>query len=39
VYANVKLSGDISGAASVNYKGAGQTDIHTSGATSVRKVD
>jgi hypothetical protein len=39
VYANVKLSGDISGAASVNYKGAAQTDIHTSGATSVKKVD
>lgn len=39
VYANVKLTGDISGAASVNYKGAAQTDIHTSGATSVRKVD
>jgi hypothetical protein len=39
VYANVKLSGDISGAASVNYKGTAQTDIHTSGATSVKKVD
>jgi len=39
VYANVKLSGEISGAASVNYKGTAQTDIHTSGATSVRKVD
>lgn len=39
VYANVKLSGDISGAASVNYKGTAQTDIHTSGATSVRKVN
>jgi hypothetical protein len=39
VYANVKLTGDISGAASVNYKGAAQTDIHTSGATSVKKVD
>lgn len=39
VYANVKLSGDISGAASVKYKGTAQTDIHTSGATSVKKVD
>ncbi len=39
VYANVKLTGDISGAASVNYKGTAQTDVHTSGATSVRKVD
>jgi hypothetical protein len=39
VYANVKLTGDISGAASVNYKGTAQTDIHTSGATSVKKVD
>jgi hypothetical protein len=38
VYANVKLSWDISGAASVNYKGTAQTDIHTS-ATSVKKVD
>jgi len=39
VHANVKLTGDISGAASVRYKGAAQTDIHTSGATSVKKVD
>jgi Putative auto-transporter adhesin, head GIN domain len=39
VYANVKLSGSISGAASVRYKGTAQTDIHTSGATSVKKVD
>ena len=39
VYASVKLTGDISGAASVQYKGNGQTDIHTSGATSVKKVD
>jgi len=39
VHANVKLTGDISGAASVNYKGTAQTDIHTSGATSVKKVD
>jgi hypothetical protein len=39
VYASVKLTGDISGAASVHYKGNAQTDIHTSGATSVKKVD
>jgi hypothetical protein len=39
VHANTKLSGDISGAASVNYKGTAQTDMHTSGATSVKKVD
>ena len=39
VYASVKLSGTISGAASVNYKGSAQTDIHTSGATSVKKID
>lgn len=39
VYASVKLSGSISGAASVNYKGAAQTDIHTSGATSVKKIE
>lgn len=39
VHANVKLTGDISGAASVKYKGTAQTDIHTSGATSVKKVD
>ncbi|HET9824793.1 MAG TPA: head GIN domain-containing protein, partial [Chitinophagaceae bacterium] len=39
VYASVKLSGTISGAANVNYKGAAQTDIHTSGASSVKKAD
>jgi hypothetical protein len=39
VYASVKLTGDISGAASVKYKGNAQTDIHTSGATSVNKVN
>ncbi len=39
VSASVKLTGDISGAASVHYKGTAQTDIHTSGATSVKKVD
>jgi hypothetical protein len=38
IYASVKISGTISGAASVKYKGAAQTDIHTSGATSVSKV-
>jgi hypothetical protein len=38
IYASVKISGTISGAASVRYKGAAQTDIHTSGATSVSKV-
>jgi hypothetical protein len=36
--ASVKISGTISGAASVKYKGAAQTDIHTSGASSVNKV-
>ena len=39
VYASVKLSGSISGAADVHYKGAAQTDIHTSGASSVKKTD
>jgi len=39
VYASAKLTGNISGAASVRYKGAAQTDIHTSGATSVKKID
>ena len=39
VYASVKLSGSISGAADVHYKGAAQTDIHTSGASSVKKAD
>ena len=39
VYANGKLTGSISGAASVRYKGNAQTDIHTSGATSVNKVN
>jgi len=39
VYASVKLSGTISGAADVHYKGAAQTDIHTSGASSVKKAD
>ena len=39
VYASMKLTGSISGAASVHYKGAAQTDIHTSGATSVKKMD
>jgi hypothetical protein len=39
VYASVRLSGSISGAANVNYKGAAQTDIHTSGASSVKKAD
>jgi len=39
VYASSKLGGSISGAADVHYKGAGQTDIHTSGASSVKKVD
>jgi hypothetical protein len=39
VHANSKLVGDISGAASVHYKGSAQTDMHTSGATTVKKVD
>jgi hypothetical protein len=39
VYASSKLTGTISGAADVRYKGAAQTDIHTSGATSVKKID
>jgi hypothetical protein len=39
VYASVKLTGSISGAADVRYKGSAQTDIHTSGATSVKKID
>lgn len=39
VYASVKLTGSISGAASVRYKGSPQTNIHTSGASSVNKMD
>lgn len=39
VYASTKLSGSVSGAATVKYKGAAQTDIHTSGATTVKKID
>jgi hypothetical protein len=39
IYASKKISGSISGAADVRYKGAAQTDIHTSGATSVKKID
>ena len=39
VYASRKLTGSISGAADVRYKGAAQTDVHTSGATSVKKID
>jgi len=39
VYANGKLTGTISGAANVRYRGNAQTDIHTSGATSVNKVN
>ncbi len=39
VYASVKLSGSISGAADVHYKGSAQADIHTSGASSVNKTD
>ncbi len=39
VFAGSKLTGDISGSADVRYKGNAQTDIHTSGASSVRKAD
>ena len=39
VYASVKLTGSLSGAGSVDYKGAAQSDIHTSGATSVKKIN
>ena len=39
VYASVKITGSISGAADVSYKGSAQTDIHTSGASSVKKVE
>jgi hypothetical protein len=39
LYASARLTGSISGAASVRYKGSAQTDIHTSGATSVKKID
>ncbi|HEY0434049.1 MAG TPA: head GIN domain-containing protein [Chitinophagaceae bacterium] len=39
VYASGKITGEISGSADVSYKGGGQTDIHTSGASSVKKVD
>jgi hypothetical protein len=39
VYASSKLSGSISGAADVRYKGNAQTDIHTSGASSVKKIN
>jgi len=37
--ASTKISGSISGSADVRYKGNAQTDIHTSGASSVRKID
>lgn len=37
--ASTKISGTISGSADVRYKGNAQTDIHTSGASSVKKVD
>jgi len=39
VYASAKLSGSISGAADVHYKGNAQTDIQTSGASSVMKAN
>ena len=39
VYASRKITGTVSGAADVRYKGMAQTDIHTSGATSVKKVN
>jgi len=39
VYASSKLTGSISGAADVRYKGNAQADIHTSGATSVKKIN
>jgi hypothetical protein len=39
IYASKKITGSMSGAADVRYKGAAQTDIHTSGATSVKKID
>jgi len=39
IYASVKITGSISGAADVRYKGSAQTDIRTSGATSVKKID
>jgi hypothetical protein len=39
VYANSRLTGSISGAADVHYKGSAQTDIHTSGASSVNKTN
>jgi len=39
VNATGKLTGEISGSADVRYKGSAQTDIHTSGASSVRKAD
>jgi len=39
VYANSKLTGSISGAADVHYKGSAQTDIHTSGASSVNRTN
>ena len=37
--ASTKISGTISGSADVRYKGSAQTDIHTSGASSVKKID
>lgn len=39
VYASVKLNGSLSGSADVSYKGAAQTDVSTSGASSVKKVN
>ena len=38
VFASVKLSGHASGASNVNYKGNASTDISTSGASGIKKV-
>jgi Putative auto-transporter adhesin, head GIN domain len=39
VYASVKLTGHVSGAGEINYKGGGTSEVSTSGAGSVHKKD
>jgi hypothetical protein len=39
VFASVRIEGELSGASDMEYKGGAQTNIHTSGASSIRKVE
>lgn len=39
VFASVRIEGELSGASDMDYKGGAQTNIHTSGASSIRKVE